>query len=158
MISFSLVLQAVSLRSSKSFSARQFKSLQLLFALVAILGPLAHSPSALGQQTPGRPIAFPTAIQWSKQKAVTTYRLQIADDEKFRNVFYDGRVTGERYTVNGLSPGYYYWRIAPADFKTGGFSKPVRFFVSGGVLIPYMRPGRAGARSKLPAKSTSGVR
>src|SRR5688500_16157780 len=105
-----------------------------------------------------RHIAFPTTIQWSKQRGVTRYRLQIADDERFSNIFYDGPVNGERYTVTGLAPGYYYWRIAPAGSQTGAFFKPVRFFVSGGVVVPGMVSGSAGMRSWLPAMRASKVR
>ncbi|MDQ2920486.1 MAG: hypothetical protein M3R52_02545 [Acidobacteriota bacterium] len=126
-------------------------------------GPWALFPTidstALAQQTSGRrPIAFPTTIQWNKQRGVTKYRLQIAEDEKFSNVFYDGPVIGERYMVTRLAPGYYYWRIAPAGSQTGAFSKPVRFFVSGGVVVSGMPPGSPGTRPRLPAVPTPKVR
>ena len=86
---------------------------------------LAGSMFALGQQ-PTRLISFPVAIQWTRQKGVAKYRIQIANDESFRNIFFDARVNGERYTASGLPPGYYYWRAAPADFSTGRFSTAVR--------------------------------
>jgi len=68
------------------------------------------------------------------------HRLQIGSDETFRNIFYDRRVFGDRYTVSNLPPGYYYWRIASADDQLGVFSRPVRFFVSGGVVTPVAIP------------------
>ncbi len=120
---------------------------QVLFALSVILLPTFlsfNTFTAVGQRTSGREIIFSTTIQWNKQRGVTRYRLQIASDEKFQNVFFDGPIKGERYVVEDLSAGYYYWRVASADSQPGGYSKPVRFFVSGGVV-------RAMKLSKPPA-------
>jgi hypothetical protein len=107
--------------------------------------------TALAQQTSGRRSrAFPTTLQWNKRRGVTKYRLQIADDEKFSSIFYDGPVIGERYMVTGLAPGYYYWRIAPVGSQTGAFLKPVRFFVSGGFVVSGVGSGSMAARRRLP--------
>lgn len=135
----------------------------LVCALVLMPGPanlFSNSDStAFGQQTSGRlSIAFPTTIQWGKQKGVNKYRLQIADDEAFSNIFYDGPVMGERYMVTGLAPGYYYWRVAPAASQMSAFLKPVRFFVSGGVVVSGMLPAAAGARSRSFAMPTTRIR
>ena len=149
-------------RSSKRLLVFRLIGVFLVGVWAAMPGPWTLFPftdsAALAQQTSGRPpITFPTTIQWIKQRGVSKYRLQIADDEDFRNVLYDGRVVGERYNVRGLSPGYYYWRIAPADRQTGAFLRPIRFFVSGGVVIPGTTPGSPGTRSKLPARPASRV-
>jgi hypothetical protein len=125
-----------------SFSALTLRTAQLLVALAVICGPLALAVSSPAQQRPGSTIAFVTSIQWSRQPGINRYRLQIAADENFKNIFYDGRVTGERYTVSRLLPGYYYWRVAPANFQTGVFVRPVRFFVSGGTIISTPFPPR----------------
>ena len=134
----------------------------MLLALAIMLGAAALLPhlnsQALAQQTSRRPVAFRTPIQWNKQKGVTKYRLQIADDDGFHNIFYDGRVVGERYTVSGLSPGYYYWRIAPSEKQTGAFLKPVRFFVSGGLVVSGTTARSPGTRPRLPGMPTSKVR
>jgi hypothetical protein len=125
----------------------------------AMPGPLnltGTDSTASAQQTSGRPRAFPTTIQWSKQRGVTKYRLQIAEDEEFSSVFYDGPVSGERYVVTRLAPGYYYWRIAPAGSGTVAFLKPVRFFVSGGVVISGIAPSSPVTRPRL--QTTSKVR
>jgi hypothetical protein len=95
------------------------------------------------------------SIQWTRQKGVAKYRLQIASDENFRSIFFDGRVQGERYTASGLAPGYYYWRIAPADSSTGQFSTPVRFFVSGGTTVSPAITDKAGRRSRLRTVANS---
>jgi hypothetical protein len=119
----------------------------LLLALAAILGAACLPFNAPAQQTAGREIIFPTTIQWNKQRGVTRYRLQIASDENFQNVFFDGPIKGERYVVSDLPAGYYYWRVAPADSQPGGYSKPSRFFVSGGAVRTVKLPSRAsGAR------------
>jgi hypothetical protein len=106
------------------------------------------------QQTPGREISFPVPIKWNKQKGVETYRLQIAGDDKFRDVFLDRRVSGERYTVTSLPSGYYYWRVTAADSGAKNFSRPVRFFVSGGVVRTVNLPRRA-AGSRLLTSTAS---
>jgi hypothetical protein len=131
---------------AKTFSASQSQMLPLVLALSLML---AIAGIALGQQASTRSISFPTSIQWTKQKRVAKYRLQIASDEGFRGIFFDGRVNGERYTVSGVPPGYYYWRTAPADFYTGQFSKPVRFFVSGGAIVPGPLPDKTNRRPRV---------
>lgn len=148
---------------SKRTTVFQLAFLQVLLALALLLGDSTLLPDissiAFAQQTAGRlPIAFPTTIRWNKQRGVTKYRLQIASDEDFRNFFYDGPIVGERYVVTGLAPGYYYWRIAPSERLTGAFLKPVRFFVSGGLVVPGMAPGPTGTLPRLPTATSSKVR
>jgi hypothetical protein len=111
-------------------------------ALALFLGLIGHSASAQAQQRSAREIIFQTTIQWNRQRGVTRYRLQIASDEKFQNVFFDQPIKGERHVVGDLSAGFYYWRVAPVDFQPGGYSKPVRFFVSGGQVQPLKFPSR----------------
>ena len=110
----------------------------LVFAAILVSASLPLTATA--QQTPGREISFPVPINWNKQRGVTTYRLQIAGDDRFRDVFLDRRVPGERYVVTGLPSGYYYWRVTSADFGPAKFSFPVRFFVSGGIVVNPSRP------------------
>jgi hypothetical protein len=114
-------------------------------------------PTARGQQTAGREIAFPQMIRWNKQKGVTRYRLQIAGDEQFQNVFFDRPVAGEQYVVSGLSAGYYYWRVAPVDSRSA-FSQPVRFFISGGVVTRVRLTGRETGARPSPAMMMPKVR
>ena len=121
--------------STKAFQTFRFNRPRLTLLLAIILSPAAFSFQTF-DQTPGQTLVFPTSIQWNKQGGVVWYRLQIGGDETFRNIFYDRRVFSGRFTVTNLPPGYYYWRIAPADERLGAFSRPVRFFVSGGVVTP----------------------
>ena len=106
----------------------------LTFLLIAILPATNTTDAAPAPQAGSREITFPTTIQWNPQGRANLYRLQIAADERFHNVYFDGRVSGSRYVVKDLSPGYYYWRVATAESTLGAFSAPVRFFVSGGVV------------------------
>jgi len=143
-------LQAVSINSCKrflTFQPQKFRAVLVLSLLLAL--PVI----VLGQQA--RSISFPTSIQWTKQKGVAKYRLQIASDENFRSIFFDARVNGERYTVSGLPPGYYFWRTAPANFHAGQFSKPVRFFVSGGEVVSAKLQDKSGRRSRVRTISNS---
>jgi len=95
------------------------------FAFVLLVGIMIAGPQVFAAQ-PGAGVQ----IKWSKQAGVTRYRLQIARDERFTDVLFDGRVTGEQYVARELSPGTYYWRIAPADYQTREFQRPVRFEVA----------------------------
>src|SRR6266550_4947960 len=145
-------LQAVSIDSRNRFLTFQPQKLHVVLVLSVML---ALPVIVLSQQA--RSISFPTSIQWTKQKGVAKYRLQIASDENFRNIFFDGRVTGARYTVSGLPPGYYYWRTATADAYTGQFSNPVRFFVSGGAIVSPVQPDKAGRRPRARTASVSNI-
>jgi hypothetical protein len=69
-------------------------------------------------------------------------------------VFLDRRVIGDREVVSELAPGYYYWRVAPAELLVGDFSRPVRFFISGGMVMPVTLPSRT-TRSHSPASVVS---
>lgn len=140
------------LNSLTRFLRAQLPILRLTLALSLTLAGLTF---ALGQQAGTRLISFPVTIQWTREKGVAKYRLQIASDDTFRSIFFDGRVQGERYRATGLPPGYYYWRTAPADSSTGRFSMPVRFFVSGGAVISPVLPEKGSRRSLVRTAANS---
>lgn len=131
----------VSSPSAKPSFNLHSRKLRLIIALIVAATGLSNIASS--QQLDGRVIVFPVEIQWSKQPSVSRYRLQIAADEKFQDVFFDGRVAGNRYTVDKLPPGSYYWRVAANDSQLGAFSHPVRFFLSGGVVTNVQLPRKA---------------
>jgi hypothetical protein len=120
-------------------------SISIGFILVLLILSTVSS-AATPQQPPARKISFPIAIQWNKQTGVRRYRLQIAADEKFKDLFFDGLVMGERYAANDLPAGSYFWRVAPADSNLGHFSPAVRFFVSGGIVTRVALPNRTKRR------------
>lgn len=102
-------------------------------------------------------VSFPVAIEWNPQAGTRAWRLQVAADEKFQNVFLNRRVTGQKYLVTEIPAGYYFWRVAPAEFQA--YSSPVRFFISGGVVttvdlanrgprVKSQRPGRTAKRAQ----------
>lgn len=130
--------------SSHSFLS---KVLRLILALTIIVGPAAASLQPTKAQVPGQTLVFPTSIQWPRQRGVTWYRLQIGGDESFRDIHFDRRVLGDRFSVRDLAPGYYFWRIAPADNRLGEFSRSLRFFVPGGVVTPQTVRSRFVRRS-----------
>ncbi len=123
----------------------------LVSVFAALLLVSSFPLSANAQQESGRQISFPVAIQWNKQKGVSSYRLQIASDENFRDIFLDRRLNGARYVAQDLPPGYYYWRVTPADFGRANFTRPVRFFVSGGVIRAVKVPARVTGSRLLSA-------
>lgn len=102
------------------------------------------------QNSAGREVIFPVTIEWARQKTVTRYRLQIAADEAFQNIYFDRRLVGNRYSIAELSPGYYFWRVAAADNAVGSFSRPIRFFISGGVVTSVIRSEQRAAE-RAPA-------
>ena len=141
----------MSLHPAKTNPA-QSRKLRLLVLAAIVIAPSLYLP-ARAQETTAREVVFPVTIQWNREKDVKRYRLQIAADEKFQNVFLDRRVAGDRFVVSELSPGYYYWRVAPADAELGDFSRPVRFFISGGTIIPVRLANRATRSHSWPVES-----
>ena len=154
------ISQAVSIHSAKTRPAHQPAKLQLFLVLATILLAPCLSLNALAQETSAREIAFPITLRWDRQKGVSRYRLQIAADERFQNVFVDRRVTGNRSVISELPAGYYYWRVAPAESQVGNFSRPIRFFISGGTVITVRLPNRATRATRshlLPAVMSHNV-
>ncbi|HUE80748.1 MAG TPA: PQQ-binding-like beta-propeller repeat protein [Pyrinomonadaceae bacterium] len=60
-------------------------------------------------------------LQWGKQLGVQRYRLQIARDDRFEDIVFDGAINGNEHTPTSLPAGRYYWRVAPAEGETGRF-------------------------------------
>lgn len=116
-----------------STQIRSFTRRCLTLALFPLILSLTVGPTVQAAQ-----VDAGVQIKWSKQVGVTRYRLQIARDERFTDVLFDGRVVGERYVARDLAPGIYYWRIAPADYQTREFQKPVRFEVADGGRKPII--------------------
>lgn len=82
----------------------------ILISVVVVL--LTATPVVLGQDNQG---LAPARLSWNKVRGIETYRLQIATDEQFRDVLFDGPIKGSQYIVTDLKPGRYYWRIAPSS-------------------------------------------
>jgi outer membrane protein assembly factor BamB len=61
-------------------------------------------------------------LRWPGQTGVLRYRLQLAQDEQFKDIVFDRAVYGTEYVVTELAAGKYFWRVAPAVKETGTFS------------------------------------
>lgn len=70
-------------------------------------------------------------LVWPGQQGVLRYRLQVARDEQFKDIVFDRAVYGTEYLVTELTPGNYYWRVAPAVKETGTFTKPRLVVITG---------------------------
>src|SRR6266576_1497861 len=75
-------------------------------------------------------------LRWAKRPGVSRYRLQVALDRKFTDIVFDRLVTTEETAIDDLSPGRYFWRIAPVTTKLGEFSSPIPFEVAPEVTAP----------------------
>jgi outer membrane protein assembly factor BamB len=94
-------------------------------SLVLTLFLSACALPSLGQNLPNNSSssAAITRIQWNPQPGVRRYRLQIAGDERFNDVMFDGIVNGHEYIPRDLTPGRYHWRVASVDPRSQGFLK-----------------------------------
>ena len=122
------------------FSSNRFGSLGLI-ALVTLSVSFSFPRQVDAQQA--AQVSFPITVEWKPQAGVRIWRLQVAADEKFQDIFLDRRVVGDRYLVSEIPSGYYFWRVAPADSQS--YSTPLRFFISGGTVTAIdvsTRPSR----------------
>lgn len=92
----------------------------------------AQAPAANARSQTSQPAPQPTAarqvlssilIRWEGKPGIERYRLQVASDPAFNDVVFDEAVRGRQHVVK-VSPGRYYWRVAPAVRETGAFSEP----------------------------------
>jgi hypothetical protein len=111
-------------------NSNRFASLGLV-VLVLLLTSFSSARHAEAQQAPPQ-VSFPITVEWKPRAGVRIWRLQVAADDKFQDIFLDRRVLGDRYLVSEIPSGYYFWRVAPAD--TQSYSTPQRFFISGGTV------------------------
>src|ERR1700738_2107685 len=61
-------------------------------------------------------------LRWGSRTGVSRYRLQLARDIEFSDIVIDRVVNGNDHQINDLSPGKYFWRIAPLTTRLGEFS------------------------------------
>ena len=120
-----------------TLSANRFVPLGVLILALFFISTISRNAGA--QQTAPQ-VSFPTAIEWKPQAGVRIWRLQVAADEKFQDIFLDRRVLGGRYLVSEIPAGSYFWRVAPVEAQS--YSNPVRFFISGGVVTAVDIPPR----------------
>ncbi|HEX6622776.1 MAG TPA: FG-GAP-like repeat-containing protein [Pyrinomonadaceae bacterium] len=68
-------------------------------------------------------------IRWQGKPGVERYRLQLATDARFNDIVFDQAVVGRQHVVRELTPGRYYWRVAPAAKETGTYSAATEIVV-----------------------------
>lgn len=61
-------------------------------------------------------------MHWGARPGVARYRLQLASDSAFADILFDRVVAGNDYQIKDLSPGRYFWRVAPLTDRLGDFS------------------------------------
>src|SRR5205085_8275134 len=98
----------------------------LLIILLAVAPLMFAQSGRQPTQNKTQPTQSKTSLHlvWPSQQGVLRYRLQVARDEEFKDIVFDRAVFGTEYLITELSPGHYYWRVAPAVKETGTFTKP----------------------------------
>jgi outer membrane protein assembly factor BamB len=111
--------------------ARRAQLLTLLCAAVFLSGVvLAQTRARVNAQSSSEAQEVETTFHWEAQAGVTRYRLQVSLDPRFRDIIYDGAISGLEQKVP-LAPGRYYWHVAPAPKETGRYSPPIIIDVPG---------------------------
>ena len=89
--------------------------------------PNAAKLPAPAQQPAATQVPPSVLVRWQGKPGISRYRLQVATDAKFEDVVFDQAVEGYQYVVKGLTPGNYFWRVAPAMAETSAtYSSPER--------------------------------
>ena len=120
-----------------------------------------HSSISQSQQEPPSSGLTTIHLRWSARPGVTRYRLQLATDHGFNDIVFDRVVAGPEYQIDDLSPGTYYWRVAPLTTKLGEFSltvaieaTPQTARVSPQTQPAKSRPGTAGNTGSTPGSAS----
>lgn len=95
----------------------------VLTAIIILPSPLAvlaqNEQPQSGSQTDTTTTVH---LRWGSRTGISKYRLQLARDSGFSDIVVDHLVIGHDYQISDLSPGKYFWRVAPVTTKLGEFS------------------------------------
>jgi len=144
-----------SLKIGPEFLRSKLARVSLVFAF--LLAACVH-PS-LGQNVPKA--STPTSLaraQWIPQPGVRRYRIQIAVDERFNDMMFDGVVSGSEYIPRDLAPGHYHWRVASADSPGKGFLKVGQLEVTAASAANSVIPGWVATTGEVSAPMTAQLR
>lgn len=100
-------------------------NLRVLVLTAIIILPSPISVLAQNEQSQNSPQTDATTtvhLRWGSRTGISRYRLQLARDVGFSDIVMDRVVNGNGYQTNDLSPGNYFWRVAPVTTKLGEFS------------------------------------
>lgn len=92
-------------------------------------------------------------LRWGARPGVNRYRLQLSRDSSFADIVFDRVVTGSDYQIKDLSPGRYFWRVAPLTTRLGEFSSAAPIEVR-----PQAAPERPSQSIQPTNDSTAAVR
>jgi outer membrane protein assembly factor BamB len=126
-------------------------------ALFLIAAMLSNSLAVvLAQNTPASSQTNNTEVhlRWGARPGVARYRLQLAGDSAFADILFDRVVAGNEYVIKELSPGRYFWRVAPLTNHLGEFSSAAVIEVSKSASVtptptPDTYPGDRSPRTSL---------
>ncbi|MBA2526582.1 MAG: PQQ-binding-like beta-propeller repeat protein [Pyrinomonadaceae bacterium] len=140
-------LSSQSLKISPEFLRSKLARMGLVFTLLFS----ALALPALGQNLPNpSSSAAITRIHWIPQRGVRRYRLQIASDEQFHDVMFDGVVSGHEYVPRDLMPGRYHWRVASAESRSQRFLGVGQLEVKTEEAQPRLAVSRSSSSATLP--------
>ena len=122
--------------------------LSVAILLSGIVGVVAQNPPP--QTNPKTDSPTTVHLRWGARPGVSRYRLQLSHDNAFSDIVFDRVVTGTDYQIDDLSPGRYYWRIAPLTSALGEFSSAAPIEVG-----QQAAPKNAGSRQNaLPTNDS----
>ena len=119
----------------------------MLAAFVAWAGNAADSTAQSQQPAQQKTTVH---LRWGARPGISRYRLQLANDSAFSDIVFDRVVNGTESTVDDLTPGRYFWRVASLTTRLGDFS-------SAGVVevrAPNGPVGPANDQNKPPVVPT----
>jgi len=134
------------------------RALMLIVALTAAGDAVRFAGQSSNQsQTQGD---ITIHLRWGPRPGVYRYRLQLARDRGFADIVFDRVIAGNEVAIDELSPGRYFWRIAPLTTKLGEFSSatPIDVNQPGPQATPRATP-KVDERIKpktVPAKIFTG--
>src|SRR5437879_6204871 len=92
-------------------------------ALLLLVGILVTIEGTVSAQDNLQPQDQPAVhLRWGPRAGVSRYRLQLAADRNFHDIVFDRIIAGNDTEITDLTPGKYFWRIAPLTKTLGEFS------------------------------------
>lgn len=128
----------------------------ICLAFVFVISPpaiFAQQQATAPQSTVTKQGTTALHLKWPAQTGVLRYRLQVARDEQFTDIVFDRAVFGTEYLVSGLTPGRYFWRIAPAVKETGTYTPPRAIDITGTTttdVSPEIKPTPSASPGMFP--------